>query len=244
VSAEPTDTTDGKPPYRPHLGDTRPYWRDIILGVNDGLVSMFLLVAGVVGGGLSVDQVLLTGVAGALAGAISMATGEWLATKSQEEVFDREVALEAQHIRWYREQEIEQLREMLGDLGLEGEVLEAAVSQVGGDDDALMESMKRLEFGVVEDGRRSPWKAAVYSGALFIAGAAPSVLPFVFVGTTVAGLWWAAAFAGAGLFGVGVAKTVATGTNPIRAGLENLSVSLLGGILSFGVGRLFDANVG
>ena len=64
----------------------------------------------------------------------------------------------------------------------------------------------------------------------------------MFCAAVATGNAWA--IAGAGLFGVGVAKTVATGTNPIRAGLENLSVSLLGGVLSFGVGSLFDANVG
>ncbi len=67
-------------PYEPHIGETRQYWRDIILGLNDGLVSTFLLVVGVVGGGLETDQVLLTAVAGALAGAISIAAGEYLAT--------------------------------------------------------------------------------------------------------------------------------------------------------------------
>jgi hypothetical protein len=65
-------------PYVEHIGMTRQYWRDIILGVNDGLVSMLLLAAGVVGGGLDADQVLLTGVAGAIAGAVSMAAGEYL----------------------------------------------------------------------------------------------------------------------------------------------------------------------
>ena len=59
-----------------HLGSSRQYWRDIILGVNDGLVSTFLLVAGVAGGGLSSNDILLTAIAGALAGAISMCAGK------------------------------------------------------------------------------------------------------------------------------------------------------------------------
>ena len=232
-----------KPPYEPHLGETRPYWRDIILGVNDGLVSEFLLLTGVIGGGLTADQVLLTVVAGAIAGAISMSTGEYLATKSQEEVLDREVALEREHIKWYREEETEQLHGMLAGLGLHDDVLDAATEQIAGDDEALIASMKVLEFGVVDDDRRSPWLAAIYSGLLFIAGAMPSVLPFLFVEDVFVGLWWAAGLAGAALFGVGVAKTIATGTNPWVAGGENLAVSFLGGILSFGVGRLFGVNV-
>jgi vacuolar iron transporter family protein len=235
---------DTKPPYEPHIGESRAYWRDIILGVNDGLVSMFLLVAGVVGGGLRADAVLLTAVAGGLAGAISMASGEWLATKSQEEVFDREVALEREHIKWYREDEIAQLHDMLGDLGLSGEVLEAAVSQIGDSDEALIESMKRLEFGVVESGRRNPSLAALYSGLLFIAGSLPSVIPFALVDDSRTGLLWAAAFAGVALFGVGVAKTRVTATNPWTAGGENLGISMVGAVLSYGVGTLFGVAVG
>ena len=69
-----------------HLGKHRQYWRDILLGVNDGLVSTFLLVAGVVGSGLSSTDILLTAISGALAGAVSMAAGEFVATKSQNEV--------------------------------------------------------------------------------------------------------------------------------------------------------------
>ena len=86
------------PAHVEHLGASREYWRDIILGVNDGRVSMSLLVAGVVGGALDTRTVLLTGVAGAIAGSISMGVGEYIATKAQEEVFHGEVALEREHI--------------------------------------------------------------------------------------------------------------------------------------------------
>ncbi|HIE22535.1 MAG TPA: hypothetical protein EYP73_08065, partial [Acidimicrobiia bacterium] len=114
----------GYPPgYVPHLGETRQYWRDIILGVNDGLVSIFLLVVGVVGGGLNTAQVLLTAVAGALAGAISMAAGEYLATKSQEEVLEAELELERSHIRDFRDMEMDQLRGFFFDMGVKEEDL-------------------------------------------------------------------------------------------------------------------------
>ena len=87
-----------RPAFTEHLGKHRQYWRDIILGVNDGLVSMFLLVAGVVGGGMATRNILLTAVAGAIAGAVSMAAGEYMATKSQDEVFQGEIELEKEHI--------------------------------------------------------------------------------------------------------------------------------------------------
>ncbi len=228
-------------PYVPHLGESRQYWRDMILGVNDGLVSMFLLVAGVVGGRLDAKQVLLTGLAGAIAGAISMATGEWLATKSQEEVFDREISLERDHIRYHRESEVEQLWGLLENIGLTGEALRTAAEQISSSDESLFQSMKVLEFGVLDQERRSPWRAAVFSGGLFLLGSLPSVVPFVFIDSTLTALIWAAVLAGVGLFTVGAAKSMATKTNVWKSGLENLGVSMMGAVLSFWIGRAYDA---
>ena len=95
----PTERQEETTEYVPHIGATRQYWRDIILGVNDGLVSVFLLVVGVVGGGLDPGQVFLTAIAGSIAGAVSMAAGEFLATKSQDEVLAAELDLERIHIK-------------------------------------------------------------------------------------------------------------------------------------------------
>src|SRR5690606_4510673 len=108
--ADPTPDKHEAPVYEPHVGISRQYWRDIILGVNDGLVSVFLLVAGVVGGGLDTAGILLTALAGSVAGAISMAASEYLATKSQDEVFDSEIELERSHIAEFRDRELDQLR--------------------------------------------------------------------------------------------------------------------------------------
>ena len=94
------------PGYEPHIGESRQYWRDIILGVNDGLVSIFLLVIGLVGGGLASDDILLASIAAAVAGAISMAAGEYLATKSQDEVLTAELRLERTHIARFRDNEM------------------------------------------------------------------------------------------------------------------------------------------
>lgn len=101
-----------------HLGKSRQYWRDIILGVNDGLVSTFLLVAGVAGGGLSSTDILLTAIAGAIAGAISMAAGEYVATKSQNEVMRGEINLEEDHVKNNLEEELEELNELFEKIGL------------------------------------------------------------------------------------------------------------------------------
>lgn len=230
-------------PYTEHVGPRRQYVRDIILGVNDGLVSMFLLVAGVVGGGLDADQVLLTGVAGALAGAISMAAGEYLATKSQDEVFAAEMELERVHLDHYRDHERRELREMLAALGVPEDGLDRVVAIIDSSDDAMMGVMGALEFGIVDSERRSPYLAAVASGLLFLLGSAPSVLPFVFISDTGVGLAIAGVLAGLGLFAVGAAKTLLTRKSMLVSGLENLGIGLVGATLSFFVGRLFGVAV-
>jgi vacuolar iron transporter family protein len=115
ISEEAEDSTAISAPAVPiknklnHLGGHRQYWRDIILGVNDGLVSTFLLVMGVSGGGLSSKDILLTGISGALAGAISMCAGEYVATKSQNQVLSGEIQLETAHVQYYMDDELDEL---------------------------------------------------------------------------------------------------------------------------------------
>jgi VIT1/CCC1 family predicted Fe2+/Mn2+ transporter len=226
--------------YVPHLGEARQYLRDIILGINDGLVSTFLLVAGVVGGGLSATQVLLTGIAGAVAGMVSMGTGEYIATKSQEEVFAAEMALEVEHLANHRDHERDELHDMFGDMGLEGEDLETVVRIIDGNDDVMLGVMAGLEFGVVDTERRSPWLAAIASSLLFLLGALPSILPFGFIDNTSTALAVAAVLTGTALFFVGMGKTVMTKTNPFVSGIEMLLIGLVGGGISFAIGTLVE----
>lgn len=224
--------------YEPHVGASRQYWRDIVLGINDGLVSTLLLVAGVVGGGLDNDQVLLTGIAGALAGAVSMAAGEYLATKSQQEVLDSELGLERTHIKHFRGQEVDQLYPMFRDIGIKEEDLEAVVAAFSRNDEVLFNSMKVLEFGMVDSEQRSPIRAMLMSGGLFLLGSLPSVAPFLVAPSSHTGLLWAAIISALALFAVGVVKTFVTRTNPITSGLENLFIAGVGGAVAYGVGRL------
>ena len=231
------------PPYQDHIGETRPYWRDIILGVNDGLVSMLLLVAGVVGGGLNASQVLLTGVAGAIAGAVSMAAGEYLATKSQDDVLAAELELERVHIRYHRQQELDQLGSMFSDMGLPDDDVEGIVAAFDRSDEGMLNAMKVLEFGIVDSERRSPVIAMTMSGLLFLVGSASSVLPFVFTNDTAVGLWWAAAMTASALFAVGVVKSVVARTSTVRAGLENMLIAGIGGVLAWWVGTLVASGI-
>lgn len=231
------------PPYEDHAGHTQRYLRDFVLGVNDGLVSTFLLVAGVVGGSMVTRDVLLAGIAAALAGAISMAAGEYMATKSQDEAFQAELERERIHLLHYRDQEREELRAMFAEMGLSGDDLAKVVEIIDGNDDAMMRIMAGLEFGIVDEHRRNPIRAAISSGGLFTLGALPAVLPFAFDPSPALGLAMAALATGVGLFVVGVVKTTLTRRNPVLSGLENLAIGVGGGVASFLVGRLFGAVV-
>lgn len=218
--------------------------RDIILGVNDGLVSIFLLIAGVVGGGLNREQILLAAIAAGIAGAISMAAGEYLATRSQEEVFEREIQLERQHIEHHRNSEVDQLYEMFADIGIATEDLESVVEAFSRDDEVLLNSMKVLEFGIVDTERRSAFTAMFLSGLLFLAGALPPALPFFFGLSIETGLMISAALTAVGLFVVGAAKTVVTRTHPIRSGMENLVIASIGGFIAYYIGTLVEGALG
>ena len=227
-----------------HLGKHRQYWRDIILGVNDGLISTFLLVAGVSGSGLSSTDILLTAIAGALAGAVSMSAGEFIATKSQREVIQGEIGLERTHIRDFKQDEIKEVRELLDIIGIPPEKQELRsqlISHYENDSDALLKVMIALEFGIVEEEERSPTTAAMTSGLLFFVGSLPSVLPFIPRDqASSTGLLIASAATISSLLLVGAIKTWATRGNCLTAAVENLLIAGLGGVLAFFVGAFFD----
>jgi VIT1/CCC1 family predicted Fe2+/Mn2+ transporter len=239
MAVDPRETLE----YEPHIGETRQYWRDIILGVNDGLVSVFLLVVAVVGGGLTNDQVLLTGLAGALAGAVSMAAGEYLATKSQDEVFEAELQLEQIHIEKFRDEEMRQLEEFFRGMEVRPQDLDAVLSGFRDNDQALLNAMAALEFGVVESERRSPYRAMAASGVLFLLGSLPSVLPFALFADNKPAVVWASILTLSGLFAVGVIKATVARTGKIRSGLENMVIAGFGGLAAWALGDLVGSSL-
>lgn len=240
MSTEPRAPAEAST-YEPHIGETRQYWRDIILGVNDGLVSIFLLVVGVVGGGLDTGQVLLTALAGSLAGAVSMAAGEYLATKSQDQVLAAELRLERTHIRDHRDLELGQLREMFTDMGLRTEDVEMVVGAFDRSDDAILNAMKALEFGFVDSERRSPYRAMLASGGLFLVGSLPSIVPFLVFDEVRTALLLATPLALGGLFLVGVVKARVARNNWLASGLENMVIAGVGGVFAWLIGDAVGA---
>ncbi len=237
--------TETHPPgYEPHIGESRQYWRDIILGVNDGLVSIFLLVVGVAGGGLSTQTILLTAIAAAVAGAISMAAGEYLATKSQDEVLTAELQLERTHIARFRDDEMAQLRDYFTDMGVRAEDLPGVIAAFEKNDDALLGAMAALEFGFLDKERRSPYKAMAASGLLFLAGSIPVIAPFAFIDDVVPATIWATIATAIGLFIVGAVKARVSRISVVRSGLENLVIAGLGGLAAWYLGDFLGTALG
>ena len=234
---------DGKVvPYRPHAGEGSQYLRDFILGVNDGLISTFLLVVTVVGGTATTLQALLSAVSAGVAGAIAMGIGEYIATKSQLQVNDGEMRLETEHFKYHRDVELLQLRQFLESVTLSGPLLDAVVSEVGRSDESLMRMMMAFEFGVhAEELERNPWKAMFMSGRLFLIGALPTIVPFIATSLNPhTALAIAAALVGTALFVVGAYKTRTTKGNWWKDGLENLVLGAIATGISYAVGVIFS----
>ncbi|OLS24981.1 MAG: hypothetical protein HeimC2_20360 [Candidatus Heimdallarchaeota archaeon LC_2] len=228
--------------FEEHL-QFRNYMRDVILGANDGLVSVFALVLGVAAAGFGPTEVMLTGVSAMVAGAISMGIGEYISTKSQEEVYDAEKALEVDHIENHLDHEISELREFYGDKGFEGELLEQIVQKIASDPEVLLKEMMMAEFGVLEEERRSPITATIIVSIAFFFGAIIAVFPFFFVNSTTTGIIIASIFSLIGLFAIGGGKAWAISGNINKSGLENLSLGAAGAIITYIVGYIIGANV-
>jgi len=225
--------------FQEHQSGFKHYMRDIILGVNDGLVSIYLLVAGIVGAGLTTNQIAVTAIAATIAGAISMMAGEYISTKSQEEVYQAEIDLEKEHIKYYRDHEIGELYEMFTDLGFENDLLEKVVNVVSSNDETLLKVMLALEFGIKENQRRSALKAMATVAVLFTLGSLPATLPFFFANDPNAGLILASLLSMISLFTVGALKTFMTRKSWVWSGAENLLIGVVGAIVSFYLGNLY-----
>ena len=142
---------------------------------------------------------------------------------------------------YHRDVELEQLRGFLTDVGLEGNLLEAVVAQVGRNDESLMKMMQAFEFGAGNDEiERNPLMAMWTSGRLFFMGSLPTVIPFFFVSSSLEGLWIAALIVSLLLFGVGAYKTRSTKGSPWMEGGENLMFGAIGTGISFAVGIAFQ----
>ncbi|MEU5418145.1 VIT1/CCC1 transporter family protein [Streptomyces sp. NPDC020667] len=206
-----------------HRGDRSGVLRAAVFGVNDGLVSNGSLVMGFAGSGAAGTTILFAGVAGLLAGAFSMAAGEYISMRSQREAYEREISLESEELRDDPEAEAEELALIYRAKGLDADEARRVAMTIMKDSDTALDTMAREELGLDPDELGSPWSAAFSSLVAFALGAVVVVLPYLF-GSGTAALVTAIALAATALFAVGSALGLLNGRTALRSGARQLLV--------------------
>jgi len=215
--------------------------RAAVLGANDGLLSNFSLVMGVAGAALSGKSVLITGVAGLVAGACSMALGEWLSVQSARELYERQMRVEKQELIEIPEEEAEELALIYQAKGLPEDEAKNLAQRIIKDERAALDTMAREELGInPEEMGGSPWTAAGASFCLFAVGAIIPVAPFFFLSGNL-GVAVSAALSALALFGIGAGITLLTGRDALYSGLRQVIFGLLAAGITFGLGRAIGA---
>jgi VIT1/CCC1 family predicted Fe2+/Mn2+ transporter len=226
-----------------HRGNSGNAIRAGVLGVNDGLVSTLSLVMGVAGADPGRQIVFLTGVAGLLAGAISMALGEWISVRSSKESFQRQVAIEAEELAAIPEEEEAELALIYQAKGLSPEDAAATAKRILANRDTALETLTREELGMSAGEAGNEWVAAGTSFALFAGGGVLPVIPWLFIGGNVA-IVVSALLAGLGLFGAGVGTSLFTGRGVVYSGFRMLVFGLAAAAVTFGIGSFIGVSAG
>jgi VIT1/CCC1 family predicted Fe2+/Mn2+ transporter len=232
--AMPTTLSDVGVRHRGGLGGNL---RATVFGVNDGLVSNASLVLGVAGAAAPSSFVLVSGVAGLLAGALSMAAGEYVSVRSQREMYEYQIALEREEIAEYPEEEAEELALIYAARGVAlAQAREVSQALLARPEQAL-DVLSREELGLNPDDLGSPLGAAAASFLSFAAGAAVPLVPFLIGLAASRALAATAGLTLVALFAVGLALSLFTGRQALRGALRMVLIGGGAGVLAFGVGR-------
>lgn len=212
--------------------------RAAVLGANDGLVSNLSLIMGVAGAAGNNQAIVIAGLAGLLAGAISMALGEWLSVQSSRELFQRQIAIETEELANSPEQEALELSLIYQTKGLSQSLADELAQQIMANPETAIETLAREELGVdpAELGG-SPWVAAGASFLLFVVGAIIPLLPFFWLNGPQA-IGAALISSTLGLFGIGAAITLITGLSAGYSGIRQVLFGWVAALITFGIGRL------
>ena len=212
--------------------------RDVLFGANDGLVSILALLAGVYGAVTESRLILIAGVAGAVAGAISMGAGAYLSSKSEQEVTERESERKGIRKRRSPEEEQAELVRFYQARGFQKQEAEAIAQRVSAQMEAEAEYTVGEELGLTSEEAWPPWKAAVLTGLSFAIASVVPILPFAIMEVTPAAI--AAAIASiAALFAVGASKAIFTRKSWVTSGLEMMAIGTLAALATYAIGLLF-----
>jgi VIT1/CCC1 family predicted Fe2+/Mn2+ transporter len=217
--------------------------RAIVFGASDGLVSNLSLVMGIAGATSETSIILLSGIAGLLAGAFSMAAGEYISVRSQVEVLERQIALERAELAAIPDEEFEELVAIYRSKGLPEDDARRFAEHIFQDPEVALQTLVREELGLDQDGISSPWSAAGGSFLAFTVGAIIPVIPFLFGGGDLV-LLVSFGMSMAALFLLGALVSLLTGRNMVFSGLRQVGIGAAAAIVTYMVGRLIGVNVG
>jgi VIT1/CCC1 family predicted Fe2+/Mn2+ transporter len=217
--------------------------RAAVLGANDGLVSNMSLVMGVAGATEGDQGVLLAGLAGLLAGALSMALGEWISVKSSQELYERQMALEMTELQTNPEGERKELALIYMAKGISEAEADRLATDLMSDTDKAHAMLVKEELGInAEELQGSAWEAAITSFFLFAIGAILPVLPFFWLSGMQA-IAISVGLSAIGLFVIGSAITLFTGRSIWFSGMRQVLFGLAAAAVTFGIGKLVGVNV-
>ena len=226
-----------------HRGASGNDLRAAVLGANDGLVSNFCLIMGVAGAGATNSVILLTGFAGLLAGACSMALGEWLSVTNSRELAEAQIAREKEELEQTPEAEQKELALIFQAKGLEKEEAQRVAAQIMANKETALDTLVREELGIdpAELGG-NPWSAAGISFLLFAVGAMVSLLPFLWMkgGPAIA---VSVALSALALFGIGIITSLFNGRDPWFSAARQVLIGCAAAAVTYGAGALLGVSI-
>jgi VIT1/CCC1 family predicted Fe2+/Mn2+ transporter len=212
--------------------------------VSDGLVSNLSLVMGVAGAVSTTPSfIVLAGIAGLLAGAFSMAAGEYISMQSQRELFEHQIALERAEMEAMPDEEEAELAAAYRAKGFPADEATRIAHRIFRDPETALDTLVREELGLDPDELGSPWRAAAGSFVAFAIGAAIPVIPFLFGGGTAITLT-SLALSLAALFMVGAGVSLLTGRGMLFSGLRQMGIGLGAALVTYLIGSLIGVTVG
>ncbi|HUF52402.1 MAG TPA: VIT1/CCC1 transporter family protein [Dehalococcoidia bacterium] len=216
--------------------------RASIFGASDGLVSNTALVMGFAGAQASGDFVLLAGIAGLLAGAFSMAAGEYVSMRAQRELFERQIELERSELELAPEEEQRELSLIFQAKGLRPDEADMTAARLMEDPEIALDTLVREELGLDPSELGSPWGAATGSFLAFAVGAMIPVIPFLFADASTPFVVASALMSALALFLVGAGVSLFTGRGTLYSGLRQVGLGAAAAVVTFVIGRIIGVS--
>jgi VIT1/CCC1 family predicted Fe2+/Mn2+ transporter len=218
--------------------------RATVFGINDGLVSNAALVMGVAGSGAAPSIVLMTGTAGLLAGALSMAAGEYVSVRSQRDMYEYQIALEREELAEYPEEEAEELALIYEARGMDLEQARIFARSLLGNPDHALDVLAREELGLNPDDLGSPLGAASSSFLAFALGAVLPLLPFLIGLPAHSVMGWTIGVTAIALAAVGMLISLFTGRNAWLGAARMVAIGGGAGVIAWWVGSWLGVALG